>query len=231
MTVILNFPNPLGLRIQYWGSKPYNAYGNWVKVFEEWARVHLRYWQQSKGDIGWWCGERTDVSLFANAIYAQGGSALQEYSDIKTRGPEVYRGRPDIYLIFEDLHFVGEAKFCWPNLGGKYKDLPRIIFEEALSSARQNITSDSEKAMAICFVSPFLRLNKSSTLSAKIESFLNATAPKIETSSHIFRADIFPDKACCCSPWAKFSAISHTLWPVENPSAIHPGCSVWIGII
>lgn len=105
----------LGLRVSSWGDgRTLRRFGAWREFARAWAWVQREYWRQSN-DCGWWNSERSNVSLFSNAIWRKGGAALQEYPDEVADGPSAIRhGRPDLYFVHRGREFIAEAKQCWP---------------------------------------------------------------------------------------------------------------------
>ena len=87
-----------------------------AKVLRRWIAYHKRYYVEmlaDSGDVTYWYDERTHVGIFASAIWAAGGLALEEYGDekrsrINKDGPE--NGRVDLYFKVGKLECIAEAK-------------------------------------------------------------------------------------------------------------------------
>jgi len=62
------------LHVRFWGADELpDSLSDWPKTFEEFAEVHHLYFvgqggTATGGDVGWWYGERANLSLLMGAI-------------------------------------------------------------------------------------------------------------------------------------------------------------------
>lgn len=97
-------------------------------VFDNLKTVHEHYINCNKDKL-YWCGERSHVGLLSAAVWASGGTALEEYADRKLKGAERRKpgrpkpaeydqGRTDLWIEFRNNEIECEAKLVRINLGG-----------------------------------------------------------------------------------------------------------------
>lgn len=224
----------LGLRIRGWGHKnTLESFRNfsWVPILRHWGYVHHSYWAQTDGDIGWWNGERTSVSLFSNAVWLNRNSvALQEYGDEKTRKRRRYQGRPDIYVTIEEYEFLGEAKHCWPQLTGKNeKWLTTVEHGLAAAVADAECLDKQFSRVALCFVAPMVSISHQGDIDRIYQEYCDTDFEFSHIVANGFRVDLAPmaqwrtrtmkfDEEMCGSP-------------VGNIREYYPGCSLLVGFV
>ena len=87
-------------------------------TLKKWIHLHRRYynemyWDGKAHDVSYWYGERTQLGIFASAVWMAGGVALEEYGDEKKHWDKRRRpkqGRVDLYLSVGKLECIAEAK-------------------------------------------------------------------------------------------------------------------------
>lgn len=85
------------------------------KILRRWVSTNIRFSNEGY-DNPWYYNERALISLFAGAVWAEGGLALEEFSVYKRTGKKrkpLYSGRSDLYLSIGNSHFIAEVKHAW----------------------------------------------------------------------------------------------------------------------
>jgi hypothetical protein len=81
-------------------------------VFVEWISLVVQYMRCERRPHRWSL-ENTDVGLFASAAWRSGGIALEQVSAKKKQGSKVSTGRIDLWLNFDGVDYITEAKVAW----------------------------------------------------------------------------------------------------------------------
>jgi hypothetical protein len=142
-------------------------------VFDKLKTVHEKYINRNEDKL-YWCGERSHIGLLSAAVWASGGTALEEYGDRKRKEAErrmhgkpkpaeYNHGRTDLWIEFRKSLFECEAKRVRINLGGA-PDLSAEKVSRGLGEAVKNVKSHAgKKGLAMCFATLTIRKSKLSS--------------------------------------------------------------------
>jgi hypothetical protein len=174
------------LHVRAWGNL--RKHGEWLRVFTLWASLMRRYHDHAGDDLGWWHGERPNISLLANAIVLSGGSAVQEY--IGRKGQEQRYGRPDLFTIVGGRRYSIEGKQAWIRLGGGVVERDTIAaFRHAVTDAKEVMEERSIQAGA-CFVTIKAAARKALEMKELVSDFRSTTLIGARTSLRLGFASI-----------------------------------------
>jgi hypothetical protein len=149
--------------------KPRGINGAWTNprlrtlgpALEEWISLNAklgREWQ-GVGDAPWWYNERALLSVFAGAVWRSGGSAFEEYSELKRGEVQMTSGRVDLWFSTGRHDFWAEAKACeipFTRNGHQVLGIVRHL-ERAKSDVRRCKPDGLHRRLAILFGQPYLR--------------------------------------------------------------------------
>ena len=147
-----------------------------LPILEEWLRINEEW---DDDDAAWWYNERAVLSIFAGTIWRCGGWAIEEFSTDKLSSHMLgtrYKGRCDLAFGVQETDYWCEAKQCFPDLSNSTKALKQVYNE--IERATQDVKNGIEQdfvGLALVFVSPFYKANKSNFLKAEsnIVNFIN----------------------------------------------------------
>ena len=157
------------------------------KVLRQWIALHKRYrdemrWDDKTHDVSYWYEERTQVGVFAAAIWSAGGIALEEYGDDKkkrARRKKSGHGRVDLYFCIGSREFIAEAKShrLQATLGVSAVPLVSRI-RASVKSAKEDVLCDREagQRLGLVFIVPWVKAPKQGPLrlQAHIERLVEA---------------------------------------------------------
>lgn len=153
----------------------------WTKMM--WDRDGWE-WKNEDGnpirDAPWWYNERASVSLFAGAIWKNGGWVTEEFvvqrSDSAKTSEEGGKrcGRCDISFEVGKLKVIAEAKQAWPPITRPrcYAAAVRNKLMEAAEEIRKIDPDDGYERYAIAFASPYVTSNADTK--TKVNNFIEA---------------------------------------------------------
>jgi hypothetical protein len=154
------------------------------KWFVKWHHILHKYENRYKGDLPYWCTERTNIGHLALAAYALSGYPLQEYSTQERRKGGKGLGRADLYVDFPRRSFNIECKQKFLIMDGNIEKTVNNVLERAEKDCRNLASKDQagRKRIAMAFAVPRIKLagankeslNKFKTDLFKLEKQLNA---------------------------------------------------------
>lgn len=216
----------LGLTVTAWGGADRSpSHRVWEPIFIEWAKLHRRFWEATD-DVGWWSGERANVSMLGNAIWHAGGYSLQEYGAWKVSGKGgPYEGRVDMYALIDDHEFLVEAKQAPSPLDGPWHArLSRRFGYKLWDDATANSCTDGCLAAA-CFLTHRIDSGRCEQMHRLVDNYLRTV--NIEAAHEWFpsgyRADLFP-----LGHWDGLD-LAHVAWPQQKPARYHVGVTCLLG--
>lgn len=92
--------------------KKAERYKHWRKIIPAWAALHSKF-AQTTGDAAYWYTERSNVGILAQAAWASGYVALEEYQATKRSDSgekEDKNGRCDLWISNNNFGEIIEAK-------------------------------------------------------------------------------------------------------------------------
>jgi hypothetical protein len=130
-------------------------------VFQKLRSMHERYIEAEPcgddSDCAFWYGERPNVGLLAAAVWLCGGTSLEEYGLVKSKG----RGRCDLWFRIGGTSFGCEAKHLPLILSDKasaHKVCKKL--ENVARDELKHCTCDPDRVLALCFVTPIIHEKK-----------------------------------------------------------------------
>jgi hypothetical protein len=136
--------------------------------------------------------ERLCISLFAGAIWKQGGMCLEEYPDWKTKNASRYHGRADLYGMVHGIELTAEAKSVWINPETPNGSLDELSdkLKEALKDVRKSPQYPENRLLGMVFGVPCIP-KKGTTRTSITErlKWLIQEFPKIEADAYAY---VFP---------------------------------------
>jgi len=81
-------------------------------VLKEWTSLVNEYMACQRRPHRW-NTEKTEVGLFASAIWRSGGTALEQLSARKTQGSRTGTGREDLWFHYDKKDYIVEANVAW----------------------------------------------------------------------------------------------------------------------
>jgi hypothetical protein len=132
-----------------------SIYSWWSELSEQWTAIHRRYARVTADDAAYWYTERTNVGVLAQAAWACGLVALEEYQAKKARGTEnedPHSGRCDLWLANgKQGHFI-EAKQRYLHLRStKMTDIINECLERAHTDAVATRESEGDHGIGLAF--------------------------------------------------------------------------------
>lgn len=220
------------LHIRAWGLGPTPAWcREWANVFRTWAGFHSRYRDQTGNDLAWWYRERPNLSVVSAAIWARGGSALEEYRNDKWNGPAQYAGRADQWAVLGGFGYSIEAKHLYASLHGGLREDP---VARAMQEAREDVArvdEDPEHRTAMTFVTPYFPVGRGGDAEQavpKMRELLRkhraADYPSVRSvmPKRGLRVDYFPS-------WARGTETLSESHSEPGKCYLRPGITVFVG--
>ena len=130
-------------------------YSWWGELSEQWTAIHRRYARIMTNDAAYWYTERTNVGVLAQAAWACGLVALEEYQAKKAaslEGDDPRSGRCDLWLANgRQGHFI-EAKQRYLHLrSNKMTEIINDCLERAYDDAVATRESEGEHGIGLAF--------------------------------------------------------------------------------
>lgn len=131
-------------------------------VFKKWSKLHKEYCKMNyySNDCLYWYKERTNIGVFAGAIWKLGGYVTEEWGMRKPYRNTTYSGRADLWFLLNGKSYTVEAKWCESSLSENAKKWKERI-ERKLKAARNDAVKvrtgvEVDYAMGIVFVVPYI---------------------------------------------------------------------------
>lgn len=145
-------------------------------VFCEWISLNERLGKEWAGvnDAPWWYNERALLSVFAGAVWRSGGSAFEEYSELKRNEQRTSSGRIDLWFSASRRDFWVEAKACdvpFTRSGSQVVGIARNL-ERAKADVRRCKPDGRTRRLAMLFGRPYLRPCRQSEMESRTEWLL-----------------------------------------------------------
>jgi hypothetical protein len=144
-----------------------SALRSWQHAIALYADFHRKSEDGRYYDMGFWHGERANVSLLAASVWACGGIALQDYGALRHHTPMSSKpigGYPqvDLFLSDRDHGYVLEAKLSRPSWPLDNTGKLATGFRRQLGMAERDVRSVRDavsKQLAALFVVPKISVN------------------------------------------------------------------------
>lgn len=144
-------------------------------------------------DSLYWNNERATLSTFAGAAWKNGHYALEEYCSYKGRRGEILKnGRTDLWIHFNEMEYIFEAKQIWIPISDQANDpIEKMI--TSLNKARREVVYSKEigqTGFGIVFTIPRI----APTFKNNSIELINNFVSKIHAIDYDFMAYTFPEK-------------------------------------
>ena len=129
------------------------------KILRRWVNTNIRFANEGY-DKPWYYNERALISLFAGAVWVEGGLALEEFSAYKRTGKKrksLYSGRSDLYLKIGRDHFIAEIKHTYSGaarVGPKTATYIQDKLDKACADIRK-CPPEKQRKLGILFAIPY----------------------------------------------------------------------------
>ncbi|KAA3618537.1 MAG: hypothetical protein D8M58_21375 [Calditrichaeota bacterium] len=137
----------------------------------EWISIINRFCSEIEEEVPYYYNERSNVSIFAGALWRNNYLAMEEFGIEKGKRKK-YTGRSDLWFQIGNTDYYCEAKFKFVSLASKdIKSQIKSVMESAKKDVNKIDFKDNEKSISMVFICPHLSINNKD-INSEIDSFL-----------------------------------------------------------
>jgi hypothetical protein len=170
-------------------------YKHWKKIVPAWAALHSKF-ARTTGDAAYWYTERSNVGILAQAAWASGYVALEEYQVTKKSNAgekEDWNGRCDLWITDEEFGEIIEAKQKYIHLASsRTTSVVNGHLGAARKDVRNTLSDSGDNGTALVFFPVYVPVASTDPLDfpALIDEMINS----FKASDAEFIAWCFPEE-------------------------------------
>jgi hypothetical protein len=157
----------------------------WPDILDKYIRYN------ESQDNPWWYNERSTLSTLAAAGWACNGIAIEEFSTVKGKKDDFWKGRCDLFLGLKNEQFACEAKQAWCPIGRNAKN-SFINVNDGLNFAcndARELDKQEGRRLGLCFAVPYLPPRDENFINQLITGWVDVMIKNIDCDAYSF---IFP---------------------------------------